>query len=93
MKAFEDIKEIIRKTPPSVLIIIGCLVLGIIAISVSKSSTPYQYHNAQAPHKIICPACGGAGQVERPVAPDSPLYMNQICGICGGTGRITPPPE
>jgi hypothetical protein len=94
-QAVEATKDVLRKTPLPVLIIIGCLVLGVIVLSVSKSSTPYP-QRVQAPQTMICPACGGAGQIERPFTgiQDGPvIYIKQTCGICGGTGRITPPAE
>jgi rRNA maturation protein Nop10 len=48
----------------------------------------------EKPKYIICPACGGAGQVERPfqIDPDMPvIYLKETCKICGGTGRILSP--
>jgi hypothetical protein len=88
-------KDILRKTPPSVLIVIGCLVLAIIFLAASKSSTPYP-QQARAMQATICPACGGAGQIERPVMnmQDGPvIYSKQTCGICKGAGRINLPAD
>lgn len=91
--SIQALKETLSRTPVPVFIVMGCLLLGIVALSVFRSSVPY-HQVAQTEQTMICPACGGAGQVERPglIMKDMPvIYTKQTCGVCGGTGRIKAP--
>lgn len=94
-KHFQFFRSIINKTPNLTLILIALLVGIIVTFSLIKLPTLLGSHQTQ-PRFIVCPACGGAGQVERPwlVMREGPVFYNkQTCGICGGTGSIEPPEE
>jgi hypothetical protein len=85
------------------------VVLMLFSLSVRPLNAGWLWGNenkTEAEKLIPCPACGGAGKVERRGdgvgigphgKPDWVIgagpYKTETCGVCNGTGQIKYPPE
>jgi hypothetical protein len=73
------------------------LFIVVIVASLAFACGEAEKQAGEQPKLIVCPACGGAGKVERanitpgpPGMPGNVSYSLNICGVCAGKGKIVP---